>query len=75
MKISAAGLSPQQINDIVISWITHSVKPLLRPLAIKIEGGDYKSLLTEGLTEKPWHEGEDDEEAVFPIARRWSLWK
>lgn len=32
-------------------------------------------MLTEGLTEKPWHEGEDDEEQVNPIARRWSLWK
>jgi len=41
---------------------------VLRPLAYKLEGGDFKALLTEGLSEKPWHEGEEDEEAVHPIA-------
>jgi len=68
IKIGAAGLTPTQINEIIVGRISYESKPLLRPLAIKLEGGDYKGLLTEGLTEKPWHEGEEDEEAVFPIA-------
>lgn len=59
----------------ILAKITHTTKPLLRPLAYKIDASDFKSALTEGLSEKPWHEGEEDEQPVYPIAWRWSLWK
>lgn len=34
-----------------------------------------KGLLTEGLEEPPRIVGEDEEEEVIPIARKWSLWR
>ena len=44
-------------------------------MAKQIEGGDMKGLLTEGLEEPPRIVGEDEEEEVIPIARKWSLWR
>lgn len=60
IQLQASGLTPQQIVETLVARITNTNTPLLRPLAIKLEGSDFKALLTEGLTEKPWHEGEED---------------
>ena len=52
IRIDAAGLTPEQITDAVQCRIKSDDDLPLRPLAIQIEGGgDFKSLLTEGLEE------------------------
>lgn len=52
IKLDSAGLTPDELVECVQCRIKPDDDLPLRPLAIQIEGGgDYKSLLTEGLEE------------------------
>ena len=63
IKLDSAGLTPDELTDAVTCRVKLDDDLPLRPLAILIEGGgDFKSLLTEGLEENQ-------------LPRKWSLWK
>ena len=62
IKLDSAGLTPEELTDCVTCRIKPDDDLPLRPLAIQIESGDFKSLLTEGLEENQ-------------LPRKWSLWK
>jgi hypothetical protein len=68
LKLDAAGLSPTELADAAEWRLRPDETVPLRPVAVKLEAGDFKSLLTE-----PEPGVEDQPEGV--LARTWSLWK
>lgn len=68
LKLDACGLSPKELADAAEWRLRPDETVPLRPVAVKLEAGDFKSLLTE-----PEPGVEDQPEGV--LARTWSLWK
>lgn len=65
VRIDSAGLTPEQLLEIIMYRIKPEANVPHRPQAIVIEGGgDFKGLLSEGL---------EVEEGDVP--RKWSQWK
>jgi len=65
IKIDVAGMTPDEITETVKFRVKSNESAPNRPIAKQIEdGGDYKSLLTEGIETEEGH-----------LARQWSLWR